>query len=158
MVKATDRAIEIVARNKRAGFDYFLEESFEAGLVLTGTEVKSLRTGRASIGESYAEIKDNEAWLVNAHIPEYQQAGKHLNHQPTRPRKLLLQRKQIKKILGATKQKGVTLIPIKLYFNERGIAKLHLALATGKKQHDKRETLKQRDWDREKQRLMRDKG
>ncbi len=147
-----------VAENRRAKFDYHLEEKFEAGIELTGTEVKSLRLGQCSLNEAHVGPKGNDIYLLNATIAEYQQAGAHLQHQPTRPRRLLLHRREINKLLGATTREGYTVIPTRLYFNARGIAKLEIALAKGKKQHDKRETIKTRDWGREKQRLMKDKG
>ncbi len=125
--------------------------------MLTGSEVKSLREGRANIAESYARPVDGEIFLVNAHIPEYKQAGPD-NHAPRRPRKLLLRRRQIKRLLDEVQREGVTLVPLKLYFNERGIAKLQLGVAVGKRKYDKRQATKQRDWDRQKARLMRDKG
>ena len=143
-----------VAENRRARFDYFIEDKFEAGIMLTGTEVKSLRFGEGSIAESYAEVKDDQAWLINANIPEYLQANR-FNHEPKRPRKLLLHRRQINKLLGAVEREGMTLIPLKLYFNERGRAKVLLAIAKGKKLHDKREASKERDWKREQGRLLR---
>jgi SsrA-binding protein len=148
---------KIVAENRRARFEYFLEDFFEAGIALTGTEVKSIRSGKTTIAESYADSKDGEIWLINANIPEYLQANR-FNHEPKRPRKLLLHRKQINKLMGAVDREGMTLIPLKLYFNERGRAKLLLAIAKGKKLHDKRETEKKRDWSREKGRLMRARG
>ena len=146
-----------VAENRRARFDYFIEETFEAGIALSGTEVKSLRGGEGSIAESYAHVHDGEAWLINANIPEFSH-GNRFNHEPKRPRKLLLHKKQINKLMGAVDREGMTLIPLKLYFNERGRAKLLLAIAKGKKLHDKRETEKKRDWGREKGRLMRARG
>ncbi len=139
--------------NRKARFEYKIEETFEAGLVLTGTEVKSLRLGKASIQEAYATIYKEEAWLINSTIEEYKQ-GTRYNHEPKRQRKLLLKRREIKKLIGALKTKGVTLIPLKLYFNQRGIAKLQLGLATGKKQHEKRDAIKERDWKREQARLL----
>jgi SsrA-binding protein len=150
-------AIKIVADNRKARFNYSIEDSFEAGVALVGTEVKSIRTGKATIAESYADPKNGEIWLINANIPEYLQANR-FNHEPKRPRKLLLHRKQINKLIGAVERNGMTLIPLKLYFNERGRAKVEIALAKGKKLHDKRETEKNRDWDREKGRLLRAKG
>ena len=146
-----------IAENRRARFDYFIEDRIEAGLQLTGTEVKSLRNGRANIAESYAAVNGNEIELVNADIPPYGQANR-FNHEPRRPRKLLLHRKQIDRLIGAVQREGRTLIPLRLYFNEKGIAKLELALATGKKNHDKREASAERDWQRDKARLMREKG
>jgi SsrA-binding protein len=148
---------KLIADNRRARFDYFLDDTVEAGLSLTGTEVKALREGRANIAESYAAIEANEIVLVNAHIPEYGPANR-FNHAPRRPRKLLLHRKEIDKLMGAVQREGRTLIPIRLYFNDRGRVKLELALARGKKVHDKRATEADRDWKREQGRLMRDRG
>ena len=148
----------VVAQNRRARFDYFIDETLEAGLMLTGTEVKSLRYGKASLNECYASVEDGELYLINSYISEYSHAHKKLNHEPTRRRKLLVSRKQLNILIGQTRQKGVTLVPISLYFNPRGIAKVELGLARGKKQHDKRETKKERDWNREKARIIRDKG
>lgn len=139
--------------NRKARFEYTIDELFQAGIALTGTEVKSLRLGKASIGEAYAAAHDEEIWLINATIEEYKQ-GNRFNHEPKRKRKLLLKRKEINKLIGALKNKGVTLIPLKLYFNDRGIAKLELGLATGKKQHEKRESIKDREWKREQARLL----
>jgi SsrA-binding protein len=146
-----------VADNRRARFNYEIGETFEAGIALAGSEVKSLRQGRATIAESYADTRDGEVWLVNANIPEYLQAGR-FNHAPKRPRKLLLHRRQIDKLASGVERDGMTIIPLKLYFNEKGRAKLELALARGKKLHDKRETEKKRSWEREKGRLLRMKG
>ncbi|ATQ42726.1 SsrA-binding protein SmpB [Caulobacter mirabilis] len=146
-----------IAENRRARYDYFIEETVEAGLVLTGTEVKSLRVGRANIAESYAAVEGQEIVLINADIPPYA-GGNRFNHEPRRPRKLLLHRKQIGKLIGAVQRDGRTLIPTKLYWNEKGIAKLEIGLAKGKKTHDKREAAAERDWQRDKARLMRDKG
>ena len=148
---------KVIAENRRARFDYFLEDSVEAGLVLTGTEVKSLRVGRANIAESYAAVEGREIVLINADIPPYGHANR-FNHEPRRPRKLLLHRKQIDKLISSVQRDGRTLIPVKLYFNEKGTAKLEIALAKGKKLHDKRETEQARDWKREQGRLMRDRG
>ena len=145
---------DLVAQNKKARYDYFIEETVEAGLVLTGTEVKSLRLGGASIQEAHADFKGNEMYIFNAHIPEYEPAGNHLQHEARRPRKLLLHNRELKRLLGLKNQKGYTLIPTRLYFNARGIAKLQLGLAKGKKQHDKRDTIKKRDWERRKSRIM----
>jgi SsrA-binding protein len=149
---------KLIAENRRARFDYFLEDTFEAGLMLTGSEVKSLRNGKANIAESYAAVEGDEIVLVNADIPTYAQAGPHFNHEPRRHRKLLLKRREIDKLLGAVRRDGRTIIPTKLYWNDRGLAKLEVALAKGKKLHDKRETSAQRDWQRDKARLLRDKG
>ena len=148
---------KVVAENRRARFEYFLEDFFEAGIVLAGTEVKALRVGEGSIAESYAEVKGEEVWLVNANIPEYSH-GNRLNHEPKRPRKLLLRSREIDKMRVAVSREGMTLIPISVYFNPRGRAKVELALAKGKKLHDKRETIKERDWKREQGRLLRDRG
>ena len=148
---------KLIAENRRARFDYFIENTFEAGLQLTGTEVKSLRVGRANIAESYAAVEGREIVLINANIPEYGPANR-FNHEPKRPRKLLLHRKEIDKLIGAVQRDGRTLAPLKLYFNDKGRVKLELALATGKKAHDKRATIAERDWKREQGRIMRDKG
>lgn len=142
-----------IAENRRARFDYFIEDTVEAGIMLTGTEVKSLRNGRANIAESYAAVEGNDIVLVNADIPPYS-GGNRFNHEPRRPRKLLLHRKQIGKLIGAVQREGRTIIPTKLYWNEKGIAKLEIGLAKGKKLHDKRETSAERDWQRDKARLM----
>jgi SsrA-binding protein len=157
MAKQQERAIKVVAHNRRARFNYEIGETFEAGIALAGTEVKSLRLGKATIAESYADSRGGELWLINATIPEYLQAGR-FNHPPKRPRKLLLHRGQINKLMGAVEREGMTLVPLKLYFNEKGRAKLELALARGKKLHDKRETEKKRSWERERGRLLRAKG
>jgi len=148
---------KIVAENRRARYEYFLEEFFEAGIALTGTEVKSLRFGEGSIAESYAEVKDDQAWLINANIPEFSH-GNRFNHEPKRPRKLLLHAREIDKLRNAVAREGMTLIPLAIYFNGRGRAKVELALAKGKKLHDKRETEKARDWKREQSRLLRERG
>jgi len=148
---------KIVAENRRARYEYFLEEFFEAGIALTGTEVKSLRFGEGSIAESYAEVKGNEVWLVNANVPEFSHGNRH-NHEPKRPRKLLLHHRQVEKMRTAVSREGMTLIPLSVYFNGRGRAKVELALAKGKKLHDKRETEKARDWKREQGRIMRERG
>ena len=157
MAAKTERKIKIVADNRRARFNYEIGEVVEAGIALTGTEVKSLRTGKATIAESYADAKGGEIWLVNANIPEYLQANR-FNHAPKRPRKLLLHHRQIAKLAIAVDREGMTIVPLKLYFNEKGRAKIELAIARGKKLHDKRETDKKRSWDRERARLMRVKG
>jgi SsrA-binding protein len=139
VAEKNERPIKVVAENRKARFNYAIEDTVEAGISLTGTEVKSIRSGKTTIAESYADSKDGEIWLINANIPEYLQANR-FNHEPKRPRKLLLHRKQINKLVGAVDRDGMTLIPLKLYFNERGRAKLLLAVAKGKKLHDKRET------------------
>jgi SsrA-binding protein len=149
---------KIVADNRRARFDYEIGETFEAGIALTGTEVKSLRAGKATVAESYAAADRNgEMILYNANIPEYLQ-GNRFNHEPKRPRKLLLHAKEIAKLANGVERQGMTIVPLRIYFNEKGRAKIALALARGKKLHDKRETEKQRDWGREKSRLLRDRG
>jgi SsrA-binding protein len=148
---------KIVAENRRARFDYFIDQVFEAGIALTGTEVKSLRFGEGSIAESYAEVKDEAIWLVNSNIPEFSHGNRH-NHEPKRPRKLLLKAREIAKMHGAVAREGMTLVPLSVYFNSKGRAKVELALAKGKKAHDKRETIKERDWKREQARVMRDHG
>jgi SsrA-binding protein len=145
---------KIVAENRRARFDYFVEERLEAGIQLTGTEVKSLRVGEGSIAESYAAVEGDEIWLINSHIPEYSH-GNRLNHSPRRPRKLLLKSREIAKLNGAVTRQGLTLVPLSIYFNGRGKAKVELAVARGKKVHDKRETIKERDWKRDQARLLR---
>lgn len=148
---------KVVAENRRARYDYFLEDNLEAGIVLLGTEIKSLRDGRANIAESYAAVEGRDIVLINADIPPYKQANR-FNHEPRRPRKLLLHRRQIDKLIGAVQRDGRTIVPLKLYLNEAGKAKLEIALAKGKKVHDKRETEAARDWQRDKARLLRDKG
>lgn len=157
MAEKNAPAIKVVAENRKARFNYAIDDTLEAGIVLTGPEVKSIRTGKATIAESYADPKGGEIWLINANIPEYLQANR-FNHEPKRPRKLLLHKRQINRLIGAVERDGMTLIPLKLYFNEQGRAKLQLALAKGKKLHDKRETEKKRDWNREKGRLLRMRG
>ena len=147
-----------VADNRRARHEYHLEDTFEAGIVLTGTEVKSLRNSQCSITEAYVGPKNGEIWLFNAHIAEYQKAGTQQQHEPTQPRKLLLHAREIKKLLGATTREGYTIVPTRVYFNGRGIAKIQIALAKGKKLHDKRQDIKSRDWSRQKNRILRDKG
>lgn len=154
---ATFDKVKTVAENRRARFDYFIEQTYEAGLVLTGTEVKSLRFGEGSIAEAYAEIKNEAVWLVNANIPEFSH-GNRFNHEAKRPRKLLLHEREINKLHGAVAREGMTLVPLSVYFNSRGRAKVELALAKGKKTHDKRETIKERDWKREQSRILRDRG
>ena len=157
MAKKESDNRRIVALNRKARFHYEIGETFEAGIALTGTEVKSLRTGKATIAESYADARGGEVWLINANIPEYLQAHR-FNHEPKRPRKLLMHKRQINKLIGAVEREGMTLVPLKLYFNGRGRAKLELALARGKKLHDKREAARRRDWERQRARLMREKG
>lgn len=146
---------KIVAENRRARFDYAVQDTFEAGIALTGTEVKSLRFGEGSIAESYAEVKDGEVWLVNANVPEFSH-GNRYNHEPKRPRKLLLKEREIAKLHGAVAREGMTLVPLTVYFNGRGRAKVELALAKGRKAPDKREYQKERDWKKEQGRLLRE--
>lgn len=146
-----------IAENRRARFDFEIMETFEAGIMLRGTEVKSLRTGKASIADSYASSEGGEIFLINGYIPEYTEAGR-FNHETRRPRKLLLHAKEIRKLIGSIQRDGLTLVPLKMYFNDRGIAKLQIALARGKKVHDKRQTQKERDWNRQKLRVMKDYG
>ncbi|MGI9482479.1 MAG: SsrA-binding protein SmpB [Hyphomicrobiales bacterium] len=148
---------KVVADNRKARFNFEILDVFEAGLQLAGTEVKSLRSGKASLAESYATVENGEIWLVNCNIPEYGQGNRN-NHEPKRPRKLLLHAKEIQRLIGAVQREGLTLIPLKLYFNPRGLAKLEVALARGKKLHDKRQTEKDRSWQRDKARLLRERG
>ena len=153
MAKKPELDREVVAQNRKARFDYFIEETFEAGLQLTGTEVKSLRGGRSTIAESYVTEDGGEAWLVNANIPLYA-SGNRYNHEPKRPRKLLLHKAQINKLIGAIQREGRTVVPLQVYFNERGRAKIEIALASGKQAHDKRQSIKDRDWQRQRSRLL----
>jgi SsrA-binding protein len=158
LAASDNERFKIAAENRRARYDYELGEVYEAGLMLTGTEVKSLRLGKATIAESYVSIeRDGQVWLINATIPEYTQ-GNRFNHEPKRPRKLLLQAKEIVKLAKGVEREGMTIVPLKIYFNEKGRAKIAIAVARGKKAHDKRETEKERDWNREKSRLLRDRG
>ncbi len=152
--KPTSRA---VAENRKARFAYEILDTYEAGLVLTGTEVKSLREGQANIQESYASSEDGEIWLINSYLPEYLQ-GNRFNHEPRRRRKLLLNKKEMAKLAQGVEREGMTMVPLKIYFNDRGLAKLLIGLAKGKKLHDKRETEKKRDWAREKGRLLKENG
>ncbi|TXH38338.1 MAG: SsrA-binding protein SmpB [Rhodospirillaceae bacterium] len=145
------------AQNRRARFDYHIEDTIEAGLVLTGSEVKTLRLGRASINEAFATEKDGEMWLLNAYFPEYEAANR-FNHEPRRPRKLLLKRREMSRLIGQIQRAGITLVPISIYFNLRGIAKVELGLGKGKRKVDKRDTEKERDWKREQGRLLRERG
>lgn len=158
MAANQERPRKIAAENRRARFDYEIGETFEAGLMLTGTEVKSLRGGKATITESYASVdRAGEVFLVNANIPEYLEANR-FNHEPKRPRKLLLKAREIARLAQGTERQGMTIVPLKIYFNDKGRAKIEIALARGKKLYDKRETEKARDWSREKGRLLREKG
>ncbi len=152
------KAQRYVAMNRRARFDYFITDSVEAGIVLTGTEVKSLRLGQASIQESYAGGKDGNLYLINAYIPEYKMAGVHLQHETHRPRQLLLHKREMNRLLGSIKREGVTLVPLGIFFNKRGIAKVEIGIAKGKHKVDKREAIKQRDWQRDKARIMRERA
>lgn len=160
MARPTHSAFDkkkIVAENRRARFEYSIDEVFEAGIALTGTEVKSLRFGEGSIGESYAEVKNGELWLVNSNVPEFSH-GNRFNHEPKRPRKLLMKEREIARLQGSVERKGMTLVPLSIYFNGRGRAKVELALAKGKNMADKRQTIKDRDWKRDQARILRDRG
>ncbi len=157
MAKKSEPGRKIVAENRRARFNFEIGETFEAGIQLAGTEVKSLRQSKATIAESYVSPEGGEIWLINSNIPEYLQANR-FNHEPTRRRKLLLQKRQMEKLVGAVRREGMTIVPLRLYFNDRGMAKVEIALAKGKQVHDKRESEKARDWQREKGRLLRDRG
>ena len=157
MAEKKPRTFKIIADNRKARFNYEIGEVVEAGIALTGTEVKSLRQGKATIAESYADARGGEIWLVNSNIPEYLQASR-FNHAPKRPRKLLLHRRQIDKLAAAVDREGMTIVPLKLFFNAKGRAKIEIALGRGKKLHDKRQTEKKRSWERERGRLMRVKG
>ena len=158
MAKNANPNFKVVADNRRARFNYAIGETFEAGIALQGSEVKALRGGKATIAESYAGAKNGEIWLFNANIPEYLQAGPFNNHAPKRPRKLLLHGREISKLSQAVDREGMTIVPLKVFFNDKGRAKVEIALAKGKQLHDKRETDKKRSWDREKGRLLREKG
>lgn len=158
MVTKQERPRKIAAENRRARYDYEIGETFEAGLMLTGSEVKSLRTGKATLGESYASVdRSGEVYLINANIPEYLQANR-FGHEPRRPRKLLLNAREIARLAQGTERQGMTIVPLKIYFNGKGRAKVEIALARGKKLHDKRESEKARDWSREKRRILKDRG
>lgn len=148
---------KLIAENRRARFDYHIEDTLEVGVVLAGSEVKSLRAGKCNIAESYASVEDDALFLINSYIPEYSPAAQ-FNHEPRRRRKLLCKRRELNKLRGAIEREGRTLAPLRLYFNERGLAKLELALAVGKKAADKREAKKEQDWKRQQARLLRDKG
>ena len=147
-----------VAQNRRARFDYFIDEQIEAGMVLRGSEVKSLRQGKASLSEAWAGPRDGELYLNNCYIPEYDHSTKFASHEARRPRKLLLHKREMNRLIGAANRQGVTIVPMSIYFNERGIAKVMLGLARGKRQVDKRQTSKERDWQRQKARVMREGG
>jgi SsrA-binding protein len=153
-----EKGRKVVAENRRARYDYAITETWEAGISLTGTEVKSLRKGQANIAESYVSPEDDGLWLINANIPELQTVGAFFQHDPRRKRRLLMHAREIVKLANAVARQGMTIVPLEMYFNERGRAKLRIALAQGKKLHDKRETEAKRDWQRQKARLMREKG
>jgi SsrA-binding protein len=155
MVRTVER--RVVAQNRKARHNYFIDSTMEAGIMLVGTEVKALRTGQASLNDAYAGEKEGELYLINSHIPEYAAANR-FNHEPRRPRKLLLKRRELDRILGAIRRDGATAVPLSVYFNERGMAKVELGLAHGKKKHEKRETEKKREWNREKSRVLRARG
>jgi SsrA-binding protein len=155
--KAGASGIQVKGDNRRARYDYELIETFEAGIELKGSEVKSLRTGHVNLGEAYAAMKGNELFLINSNIPEYREANR-FNHEPKRPRRLLLHRKQISRLAVGIQREGLTIVPLKIFFNPRGRVKVDLALARGKKLSDKRDSIKTRDWNREKSRLLRDRG
>lgn len=157
MARKKEPERRLAAQNRKARHTYFIEETFEAGMMLTGTEVKSLREGRANINEAYASVKDNDIFLLNAHIAEYA-GGNRENHPPRRPRKLLLHKREIQKLTMALQRDGMTLVPLSIYFNDRGLAKTNLGLAKGKRQYDKRATVKDREWTRDKARLMKSRG
>jgi SsrA-binding protein len=157
VAKKRDEGFKVIADNRKARFSYAIEDTLEAGIMLAGSEVKSLRAGKSTIGEAYAQAKDGELFLVNAYIPEYSQASR-FNHEPRRVRKLLVHKREASRLAAAVQREGMTLIPLKMYFNAKGIAKLELGIAKGKKLHDKRETEKQRDWQRDKARLLRNRG
>lgn len=146
-----------IAENRRARFDYLIEDTFEAGIVLTGTEIKSIRQGQGSIKECYAGEKEGELFLMNSHIPEYKSGG-YINHEPKRYRKLLLKKRELNRLLGAIKKKGITLVPLSMYFNAKGYVKVQIGIAVGKNKSDKRQTEKERDWKRDQQRIMRNKN
>src|SRR5687768_886482 len=156
MAKAA-AAAQIAAQNRKARHDYFIEDTLEAGIMLAGTEVKALRGGKASIGEAFAGEQGGELYLFNAYIPEYEAANR-FNHQPRRPRKLLVHKRQMERLLGQIRREGVTVVPLSFYFNPRGIVKVELGLARGKRKVDKRASEKEKDWKRDKARLMRNRG
>ncbi len=158
MARPTLIAGRIAAENRRARHDYAIESTLDAGIILAGTEVKALRTGRANLVDAFAQEKGGELFLYNAYIPEYQASSRHLTHEPRRPRKLLVHRRELARLIGAVTREGMTLVPLSIYFNERGLAKVQLALGKGKKLYDKRAAEKERDWRREKSRAMRERG
>ncbi len=156
MAKKSQMAANVAARNRKARHDYFIEETLEAGIQLYGSEVKSLRSGRASIEEAYASDEGGEIYLINAYIPEY--PASRVQHETRRPRKLLLHRKEISRLIGGLNREGMTVVPLSIYFNKRGIAKVELGLAKGKRKFEKRASIKEREWKRDKARLMRERG
>jgi SsrA-binding protein len=158
MASARDDARKLVAENRKARHEFFLTDTWEAGIMLTGTEVKSLRKGQANIAESYASFEEEGLYLINCYIPEYNQAGRFFQHEPRRKRRLLLHKSELAKLFHAVERKGMTVVPVELYFNDKGLAKLKLALAEGKKLTDKRQVAAKRDWQRQKARIMREKG
>ena len=158
MAASKDDGRKRIAENRKARYEYAIGDTFEAGIQLVGTEVKSMRTGQVNIAESYASVENNGIFLINAYIPEYKGAGHFFQHEPKRPRRLLLHKREIAKLAIAVERQGMTMVPLELYFNPRGRAKLRIALAQGKKLHDKRADAAKRDWNRQKARLMRDKG
>ena len=152
-----EEGIKVIADNRRARYDYEIMQTFEAAIALQGSEVKSLRGGRTTLAESYAAMKGGELWLINSNIPEYREANR-FNHEPKRPRKLLLHKREIDKLSNGVLREGLTIVALKMFFNKRGRCKVDIALARGKKLHDKREAIKERTWDREKSRLLREQG
>jgi SsrA-binding protein len=158
MARGAAAAGRIAAQNRRARHDYFIDDTLEAGIMLAGTEVKALRAGRASINEAYAGERHGELYLINAYIPEYQAAPKAFSHETRRPRKLLVHRRELGRLLGSIQREGATLVPLSIYFTDRGIAKVELGLARGKRKVDKRQAEKTRDWQRDRARLLREKG
>lgn len=157
MTKKSDPNSRLIAENRRARFDYFIEDDLEAGIILTGSEVKALRTGQSNIAESYASVENGELWLINGYIATLQQAGV-FGHEERRRRKLLVSKRELSRLWNATAREGMTLVPLSMYFNDRGIVKLKIGIAKGKKNHDKRETEAKRDWDRQKRRLLKEQG
>lgn len=158
MAQKSDPNYKVIAENRRARFDYFIESDLEVGIMLTGSEVKSLRTGQSNIADSYASVEGGELWLINGYIAPYAQSGAFDGHEERRRRKLLVKKKELSKLWSATAREGMTLVPLVMYFNHRGIVKLKIGIAKGKKQADKRATEAKRDWNRQKQRLLKDHG
>ncbi len=155
--RTSSEKVKVVAENRRARFDFAVDTTFEAGIALTGTEVKSLRFGEGTIAESYAEVKDGQVWLINSNVPEFSH-GNRFNHEPKRPRKLLLHEREINKMHGAVMRQGMTLVPLSIYFNGQGRAKVEIAIAKGRKAHDKREHIKEQEWKREAGRILKERG